>query len=116
MDSQAIEDIRRGQLNIVASQARSEGTMEGMKLAIEAITATLASVADVHSKIAAIEERDRHADPQIAIVRAALENCMRRLDDQERTQTRQWIEGLIRVSIAALVGSGGTMLVNLLRH
>lgn len=107
MDSQTLlEDILRGQMNVVASQARTEGTVEGIKLAIDGINSILAGVADVRADIAVLKERDRHPDPLISIMQGQLNKLI-------ESDQRRWVEGLIRLGLA---GVGGGSVVAALQH
>lgn len=106
MDSAALEEIRRSQITVAQSQARTEGQVEGIKLAIESINSTLAGVADVRETIAKLEERDRHSDPLIGVMQGQVAAMEVRMRMMEKTESRQWIEGTIRMGIASLGGAG----------
>ncbi len=113
MDAQIFEDVRRGQLDIVASQARMEGQVEGIKLAVEAINATLSGVADVRADIATLKERDRHSDPLLALLNGEMVALKKEIDLMHRTATQKWIEGLVRNAVVGLTSGG---LVALAQH
>lgn len=99
---ETLKDLRQGQLNTVASQARTEGWIEGVNKALDSINAVLSSVGEMRTDLATLKEQMRHADPEVTAIAQRLGKIEEWRQSMEKTEMRQWVEKII-----AGIGGGG---------
>lgn len=107
---ETLSELRQGQISLVQSTARTEGWIEGAAKALDGIMATLGQVGDMREQLAALKERENQSDPQIGFLSGRIDGIQREVDNMRRTETRQWIESLIKTALAG-AGGGGLFLL-----
>ena len=103
---ETLKDLRQGQLNTVASQARTEGWIEGANKALDSINAVLSSVGEMRTDLATLKERMQHTDPDVVLLTARLVKLEEWRAGADKSELRQWVEGLVKLVIAAIGGGG----------
>ncbi len=107
-----IRDVVSSQNTIAQSQARMEGSVEGIRQTLDTLIAAIGDVTQLRVELAKIQERDRHEDPQVAILRGAVATLQTEILNMKESERRHWVEGLARLVAAGGVGGGLTLFVH----
>jgi hypothetical protein len=115
MNAAVLEDVRAGQVEIAKSNAKLEGQMEGFGKALDTINASLAGVIKMQTDIAEIKERDRHPDPELALMTARIVLLETFRDDTKEEERWERVHGIVRTVLASIGGGSVVSLVHWLR-
>lgn len=107
---ETLSELRQGQINLVQSTARTEGWIAGAAKALDGINNTLAQVSEMRAELAALKEREKMPDPQVTLLSGRIDGIQREVDDMRRTETRLWVESLVKTALAG-AGGGGLFLL-----
>lgn len=99
-----VKELREDLIDLLKSSARTEGWMEATRTTLESINSTLADVSSVRQDLATLKERDKHPDPLVLLVDKKVDVLTTRFEGWEKSETRKWIEGLVKVVAAGGVG------------